>query len=104
MTGWLEPIPVQECRRSERRKCIMIIYNRLALRSLRGGTGETLAVKQTSLLGQLVEAATLLDQVGWCVEFRHSALVKDDDTIRVDDSVDAMRDCDDRAVLENTAT
>lgn len=59
---------------------------------------ETVGVKQASLLGELVELTTLLDQRRRRVELRHAALVEHDDSIRVDDRVDAVRNRDDRAV------
>lgn len=73
------------------------------LRDLRGA-GETIAVNQASFLGKLVEPATSFDQLRWRVELRHTALVQDDDSIRINDGIDAVRNRDDGAVLEDTAT
>lgn len=72
------------------------------LRDLRRAC-ETIAVNQPSLLGKLVEPTTSLDQLRRRVEFRHPALVQHDDPIRVDDRVDAVRNRDDGAILEDTA-
>lgn len=66
-------------------------------------TGEAIAVNQACLLGKLVESPALLDQLGWCVEFRHPALFENDDSIRVDDRVDPVRDRNDRSILEDAA-
>lgn len=68
-----------------------------------GGAGETIAVNQTSLLSKLVEPATSLDQLRWRVKFRHPTLVEHNDSIRIDDGVDAVRDRNNSAVLEYTA-
>lgn len=76
--------------------------NQWHLRDLRGA-GETVAVKQTSLLSKFVEPATSLDQLRRRVEFRHSTLVQHNDSVRVDDRVDAVRDRNNGAVLEYTA-
>lgn len=72
------------------------------LRDLRRAS-ETVAVYQPSLLGKLVEPATSLDQLRRRVEFRHPALVQHDDPIGVDDRVDAVRNRDNGAILEDTA-
>jgi hypothetical protein len=72
------------------------------LRCLGGGNG-TVVVEQAGLLGELVEFAATLDQLCGRVELRHTPLVQNDDTIGVDDRVDAVRDRDDGSVLEDAA-
>lgn len=72
------------------------------LRDLRGA-GETVAINQTSLLSKFIEPATSLDQLRRSVELRHLTLVQHDDSIGVDDRVDAVRDRNNSAVLEYTA-
>lgn len=71
------------------------------LRYLR--VGETVAFQQASFLGEFVEFAALLDQLCRGVKLRHLTLVEDDDTIGIDDSVDAVRNRNDSAALENVA-
>jgi hypothetical protein len=72
------------------------------LRYLRGGNS-AIAVKQTGLLGELVEFAASLDQLLRRVEFSHSPLVQNYDPIRVNDRVDAVRNCDDSPIREDAA-
>jgi hypothetical protein len=72
------------------------------LRFLGGGNG-TVVVEQAGLLGELVEFSATLDQLCGRVELRHTPLVQNDDTIGVDDRVDAVRDRNDGSVLEDAA-
>ena len=60
-------------------------------------------IQQPRFPHQLVEQTALLHQLGGCVEFGNSPGAQHDDAVRVEDGVDAVRDRDDGAVLEDVA-
>ena len=62
-----------------------------------------LCLEKTRLLGECIELALPLNQLRGRVELDDLSLVQHHDPITVHDGVDAMRDGDDGAVLENTA-
>lgn len=61
------------------------------------------AIKQPCLPDEIVEFAALLDECRGGVEFHDPAFIQHDDPIGVDDCVDAVRDGDDCALLEDAA-
>lgn len=60
--------------------------------------------KQTGLSHQLVEQALLFDQFGGRIEFSHTSVVKYHDAVTVKDRVDAVRNRNDRPILEHIAS
>lgn len=58
-------------------------------------------VQQSSFAYKLVEQAALPYQLLWSVEFCHLPLLENDNSVRVQDRVDAMGDGDDGSVLED---
>jgi len=61
------------------------------------------AVQQSGLLDQLIEQPLLVHKSCRCVKFCNVSMIEDDDTVRVHDSVDPVRDCDDGSIFEHVA-
>jgi len=55
---------------------------------------------ETGLLDKTVKHAPFLDQFQWCVELHHLALIKNNDTVAIQNGIYAMSDRDDGAVGE----
>lgn len=62
-----------------------------------------ITLQKTGLFNEVVKFATISDEFRWCVEFGHSTVVQNDDTVRVDNGVDAVCNRDYRSVFEDTA-
>ena len=57
--------------------------------------------KQICLLDQVIEQTLPLHKFGGAIELGHCAPVQHDNSIAVEDGVDAVRNCDDGLVLEH---
>ena len=79
------------------------------------GTGATLAacwlsctvpkvVQEACFPHQLIKEPSSVDQLVWGVEFGHFPLLQDYNSVRVQNRVDTMSDCDDGPVLEHSAS
>lgn len=60
-------------------KSARVIYNR---------------IDQTRLSDKLIEQSLALDQVGWGIKFLHGAMIQHNNTIAVQNGIDAMRNCE----------
>ena len=60
-------------------------------------------VQKSGFTHQLVEQAPPVDEGSRGVKFGHSALLENDNPIRIEDSVDPMSDRDDGTIIEDVA-
>lgn len=63
----------------------------------------TVVVEQTGLFGKLIEFAATLDQLRRRIKLSHSPLVQNDDPVRVNDGVDAVRNGNNGSIREDAA-
>lgn len=76
---------------------------RAAARLLLCNAGELFGTKETCFFDQLVEQTLAADEFGRSVELSNRAVIQYDDAVTVQDCVDAVRDRNDRPILEHIA-
>lgn len=64
----------------------------------------SIALQKTGLFDEVIKFAATSDEFRRCVEFGYSTAVQNNDTVRVDNGVNAVCNRDYRSIFEDTAT